>query len=100
MSEESTSYVRAIKLAQESNQPREKIVELQRKAVIQYVFEYRNYEGLMVLIREYGISKQELREIVEEHRQKYPAAPNPTYDFHSGKSLTQDEWIEAMYGGF
>jgi hypothetical protein len=59
------NFVRAAHLAAQTGVARERVRELQCKAVRQFIEELQNFEGAKKLISEYGLSLEEVRSILQ-----------------------------------
>jgi len=59
------NFVRAEMLARQHNLPSDVITHLREIAILQYVIDYKNFVGLEVLIREFGLSPDEVSRIIE-----------------------------------
>jgi hypothetical protein len=84
--------------------PRGREMELQEVALKQYITEYRNAQGAMALVQEFGFSDDQIDRIfgaileeVKGSEGKKPPWVGKRYDIKTMKYLDVEEWI-ARYG--
>ena len=94
-------FSRAAFLASSLGLPEEEIRDLQLKALWQMSAVYRNAPGTKKLARQYGLSKEELGELLEKHargsRSQGDDRPlEPCYDHSTARYLSFEEWIDQL----
>ncbi|MBW1720530.1 MAG: hypothetical protein JRJ78_00550 [Deltaproteobacteria bacterium] len=99
---EAGHYARAAHLASRHGLPDDQIEELRRKALWQMAAVYRNVHGTKTLARQFGIPGEELRDVLsrwtEEMGDEGTRNPlEPCYDYHTGKYLSFQEWLERFF---
>jgi hypothetical protein len=92
------NFVRAVLTAEQMSMSEEKIKDLQRKALGNIAAVYRNVHGTKQLAQQYGYSKEEVKQILEEFSDELKTAGNtkplePCYDYRTGHYLSFDEWM-------
>ena len=95
---ERKNFTRAVHLAESLNLDDEEVDNLRYKALCQMAETYRNTHGTKSLAQKYGYSKQEVKQILEDHasRVSEDGSGKPLkirYDSSSGKYLTFEDWI-------
>lgn len=98
------NYAAAVSIAEQLQEPKERIKELQEAALKQYITEYRNAQGAIAMAQEFRFTDEEidriLGAILEEVRGsggKRPSWAGRRYDIKTMKYLDVEEWI-ARYG--
>jgi hypothetical protein len=96
---EREQFVRAATLAASCGISEEEIQDLRLKALWQMSAVYRNAPGTKSLAQQYGLSKQELRELLEKYAEEKRNEGNskplgPCYDISTGVYLSFEEWME------
>lgn len=98
------NYTAAVSIAEQLQEPKERIKELQEAAFKQYITEYRNGPGAIALAQEFRFTDDEidrlLETITEEARGgggKRPPWAGKRYDIKTMKYLDVEEWI-SHYG--
>lgn len=61
--------------------------------IYRYAYEYRNPQGLVMLLDEMNISKREAEDILEEGLGSYTGHKGPQYNYMAGDYQTLPEWI-------
>jgi plasmid maintenance system antidote protein VapI len=95
-------FVRAAQLAETMGLPREELRDIRAKALGEMAAVSRNEPGTKRLAQEYGFSKQELRELLEEYaenrRRKGDLKPfEPCYDPGTGAYLSFEGWMDFFF---
>jgi len=93
--------VRAAQIAQSIGLPREEVQDIPIRALWEMAAVNRNAEGTKRLAQEYGISKKELKELLEGYaenrmREGDRKALEPCYDINTGAYLSFEEWIDSL----
>jgi len=96
------NFVRAAQVAESVGLPREELRDIQAKALWEIAAVSRNEAGTKRLAREYGFSKQELRELLEEYAEKRRRKGDlktlePCYDAGTGAYLSFGEWMDLLF---
>jgi hypothetical protein len=91
-------FSRAAFLAASVGLPEPELEDLRVKALWQMAAVYRNGPGTKLLAQEYGYSKGELRDLLEqlanEKRNAGDTKPlEPCYDLNTGNHLSFEEWM-------
>ena len=91
-------FVRAAFLAASLDLSEEEVQDLRFKAVWQSALN-RNDQGTKVLAKQYGFSKEKVREILEQHLQEIKQEGKSKllglrYNLSLGKHLSFEEWME------
>lgn len=94
-------FVRAAQVAESIGLPREEVRDIRTKALWEMAAVNRNGPGSKRLAEEYGLSKKELRELLEkyaeERRGEGDSKPlEPCYDISSGTYLAFEEWMDSF----
>jgi len=89
--------VRAALIAEQIGFPEEEIRDLRFKAIEQMSAFYRNAHGTKRLALQYGFSREEVKEILENfiHETKKEGKSEllgPCYDYTTGKHISFEEW--------
>ncbi len=92
-------FVRAVIAAEHLGLPEDEIRKLRFKALGQMSAIYRNAHGTKYLARQYGYSKEELKQILKEFADEMKNEGNnkplePCYDYGTGKYLSFEEWMD------
>jgi hypothetical protein len=94
----------AASMGEGQEEPEERAKELQEVALKQYITEYRNAQGAMALVQEFGFSDDQIDRIfgaileeVKGSEGKKPPWVGKRYDIKTMKYLDVEEWI-ARYG--
>ena len=98
---EQRNFCRAEKIARTINQNEEEISALQKKAIRQFIIEYRNPQGAIALAEEYRFTREDLNQflmdILQEAREK-KILEKKQFDIKTMRYLTLEEWIkEYLY---
>jgi len=93
--------VRASHLAASLDDSAEKIDMPREEALWQMSAIFRNAAGSRILAEQYGLSKKELDEFLRKRCEDERARRNtkflePTFDYHTNKYLTFEEWLEQL----
>jgi len=93
--------VRAAQIAQSMGLPREEVQDIVTRALWEMAAVNRNALGTKKLAQEYGISRKELKELLEgyaEHRIREGdrKALEPCYDINTGAYLSVEEWMDSL----
>ncbi|MBW1690469.1 MAG: hypothetical protein DRH43_01570 [Deltaproteobacteria bacterium] len=96
---ERENFVRAVFLADHMGLPEEEIKDLKYKALGQMAAIYRNPHGTKDLARQYGYSREEVKQILEQYAHKMktegnPKPLDPCYDYQTGTYLSFEEWMD------
>ncbi len=101
---ERRNYAAALALGQRLGKPPETIRELQEATIKQYVTEYRNAPGAVVLVEQFGFTVQEVGQLLDAILQEAsgtggekPPWARKRYDAKAMKYLDMEEWI-SQYG--
>ena len=94
-------FVRAALAAQSSNLPSDRIRDLQIKALDQMSATFRNAGGTKQLAMQFGISKEELKNILENYMEDRISREDvrdlePCYDPATGDYLSFEQWISLL----
>ncbi|MBW1716625.1 MAG: hypothetical protein JRJ77_12510 [Deltaproteobacteria bacterium] len=95
---ERRNFARAVHLAEHMGLPEEEIRNLRCKALGQMSAIYRNAHGTKGLARQYGYSREQAKQILEQFADELKTGGNakplePCYDFSTGKYLSFEEWM-------
>lgn len=94
------NYARAVAIAESDGLPPQKIKDLQRKALKEFILESRNPQGANALLKEYQFNKEEinhlLREILDEAQQR-GLLDKKQYDIKTKRYLTLEEWVGEYF---
>jgi ABC-type Fe2+-enterobactin transport system substrate-binding protein len=95
-------FVRAAQVAESIGLPRDELRDIQVKALWEMAAVGRNEPGTKRLAQEYGFSKQELRNLLEEYaenrRRKGDLKPlEPCYDAFTGTYLSFEGWMDFFF---
>ena len=90
-------FTRASLVAEQMGLPEEEVRDLRCKALGQMSVIYRNAHGTNKLAQQYGFSKKEVKQILEQFANKMQNEGNnkplePCYDYSTGKYLSFEEW--------
>ncbi len=92
------NFVLAELLARRLQWPEAKLKELQKKALQQFIVEFRNPEGTAALAQEYQLTKEELKDLF---RQLISASPGPKqFDPKSMRFLNLEEWVQEHFSSY
>ena len=94
---ERKNFLRASILAEQMDLPEEEARDLRCKALGQMSVIYRNAHGTKKLALQYGFSKEEVKQILEQFANEMKNKGNnkslePCYDYTTGKYLSFKEW--------
>lgn len=92
------NYVRAELLARQLGRPEPELKELQRKALQQFIVEFRNPEGVLTLAQEYKISKEELGQLFSDLLSLL--ASSKQFDIKSMSFLNLEEWLKKHFSAY
>lgn len=92
------NFVRAASLAQQLNRPDHEIKELQKKALYQFIGEFRNAEGVLALAQEYQLPKEELRSFFQQLMSQGPGTKQ--FDIKTMNFLSLQEWLQKHFSSF
>ena len=95
---ERRNFSRAAFLAASLDLAEQELQDLRVKALWQIAAVYRNVPGTKALAQQYGLSKQEVRDLLERHAEEKTNAGDtkplePCYDLNTGNHLSFEEWI-------
>ncbi len=93
---ERNNFVRAAHLASSLNLGEDKLRELRSKALWQMAAMNRNAVGTKILAKQYGYSKEEVKQILEiylDHKGNKKAL-KARYDPPTGKYLSFNDWMD------
>jgi len=95
------NFARAASLAVMQGLPEKEIEDLRAKALWQMAAEYRNAPGTKALAQGYGISKDELRDLLERLASENAHAGHikplePCYDLNARSHLSFEEWLQQL----
>jgi len=95
---ERRNFSRAAFLAASLDLPEQELQDLQVKALWQMAAMNRNAPGTKSLAQQYGLSSQEVRDILEQHAVEKRNAGDtkplePCYDLNTGNHLSFEEWM-------
>ncbi len=90
-------FVRAALIAEQTGMSEKEIRDLRFKAIEQMSAIYRNAHGTKRLARQYGFSRDDVKEILENfiHEMKKEGKSEilgPCYDYSTGKHVSLEEW--------
>jgi hypothetical protein len=96
------NFERAVMLGESLGLPEKDLRELKLKALWQMSAINRNALGTKKLVIEYGLSKEELKEFLENRARQMREEGNdrplqPRYDYQSDKYLSFEEWVENFF---
>ncbi len=91
-------FSKAALLAASLDLPEQELQDLRVKALWQMAAVYRNALGTKSLAQQYGLSKQEVRDLLEQHAVEKTNAGDtkplePCYDLNTGSHLSFEEWM-------
>jgi ABC-type Fe2+-enterobactin transport system substrate-binding protein len=94
---EQKHFVRASLVAEQMGLPEEEVRNLRYQALGQMSVIYRNAHGTKNLALQYGFSKEEVKQILEQFANEMQNEGNnksldPCYDYSSGKYFSFEEW--------
>ena len=92
-------FVKAVILAEQMGLAEGEKRDLRKKALGQMSAVYRNAHGAKRLAQEYGFSREEVKQILEEYYEEMRKEGNlktlePCYDYSTGKYLSFEQWME------
>jgi DNA-directed RNA polymerase sigma subunit (sigma70/sigma32) len=92
-------FVRAVLLAEHMGLPEGEIKVLRHKALGKMSAIHRNPQGTRHIARQYGLSREEVRKILEEFADEMKNGGNnkplePCYDYSTGKYLSFEKWMD------
>lgn len=92
------NFVRAELLARQLKKPHQEIKELQKKALQQFILEFRNAEGVLALAQEYKLTPAELgsffRQLIS------PSPSTKQFDIKTMNFLNLQEWLQKHFSSF
>jgi hypothetical protein len=93
--------VRASNLAVSDDMPQEQIEGLRKEALWQISSIFRNAAGTKVLAEQQRLSKKHVEEYLrkrseEERRRGHVKTLEPTFDHHTNKYLSFEEWLDYL----
>jgi hypothetical protein len=93
--------VRAAQIAQSRGLPRVEIQDIVIRALWEIAAVNRNATGTKRLAQEYGVSKKELKELLEGYaenriREGDRKVLEPCYDINTGTYLSFEEWLDSF----
>jgi excinuclease UvrABC nuclease subunit len=91
---DSQNYVRAVLLSQNQACEQEKIRRFQEYAIEQYAFDFRNAQGLAMLIKDWALSKKEVIKIIKAELPSYSGYIGPQFDINATNPTTMQEWVD------
>lgn len=93
-------FVRAALMAEQADLSRDEIQGLRYKAIWQMAAEYRNVHGTKRLALRYGLSREDVRKILEDFSQRAEKENSkvldPCYDYITGRHIPFGEWLEGF----
>jgi len=92
------NFVRAEFLARQFERPNQEIKELQKKALQQFIVEFRNAEGVLALAKEYKFSKEELGSFLRQLMSHSLATKQ--FDIKTMNFLNLQEWLQKHFSSF
>ncbi len=92
------NFVRAELLARQLKKPDKEIKELQKKALYQFIVEFRNAEGVLALAQEYKLSPEELGSFLRQ-LMSHSLAPKQ-FDIKTMNFLNLQEWLQKHFSSF
>jgi predicted DsbA family dithiol-disulfide isomerase len=95
-------FVRAAHMAESAGLPQEEVNDIRAKALWEIAAVNRNALGTKRLAQEYGLSKEELKEFLEEQAEKRRSQGDfkplePCYDISTGTYMTFEEWMYSLF---
>ena len=100
----SRNYLHAETLARHLGRPEAEVRELQEEAFRQQVLEFRNPQGTVALVEEFGFSREDiirlLKVALEESvraKEKDKSAHTARFDMESMGYLSLEEWIKRYF---
>ena len=92
-------FAKAVIVAEHTGLPEEEIRNLHFKAFGQMCAIYRNVHGAKNLARQYGFSKEAVKQFLEQFVDDMKNEGNtkplePCYDYSTGKYLSFEEWMD------
>jgi hypothetical protein len=92
-------FVRAAHMAESLGADKEELQQIRLSALWQMSALYRNAPGTKRLAEQYGLSKNEVRQVLEAHAEEQKKAGNerplrPRYDLSTGRYLSFEEWLD------
>ena len=100
--EERKHFTRASLVAEQMGLPEEEVRDLRCKAIGQMSVIYRNAHGTKKLALQYGFSREEVKQILEQFANEMKNEKNnkplkPCYDYSTGKYLSFEEWRDHFF---
>lgn len=92
------NFVRAALLAWQLKRPDQEIKELQKKALHQFIVEFRNAEGVLALAQEYQFTKVELASFFRQLMAQ--GAGTKQFDIKTMHFLNLQEWLQKHFSSF
>jgi hypothetical protein len=94
-------FSKAASLAASLALPEGEIQDLRVKSLWKMAAVYRNSPGTKLLAQQYGLSKQQVLELLQKCDEEEKSAGNtkplePCYDLSSGAHLSFEEWMEQF----
>jgi hypothetical protein len=98
---ESKRYVRASHLADSSGNPVEKVDVLRKEALWQMAAVFRNAAGTRILAGQYVMSNRDVEDFLRKRLEEERGLGNtkilePTFDYHTSRYLTFEEWLDQL----
>ncbi|MBW1999418.1 MAG: hypothetical protein JRJ29_15835 [Deltaproteobacteria bacterium] len=98
-------FIRAAFLAKEMKRPEHEVKDLKRKALWQMAALFRNPQGVKALANQFGLSKDQVKEILEQTAQEKIREGDdkplgPCYDLQTGRYLAFEDWLERCIKGW
>lgn len=95
-------FVRAAHLTESVDLPQEEVNEIRSKALWEMAAVNRNSLGTKKLALEYGFSKKELKQFLEEHAEKKRSDGEgkefePCFDISTGSYVNFEEWMSSFF---
>ncbi|OPX36901.1 MAG: hypothetical protein B1H12_06075 [Desulfobacteraceae bacterium 4484_190.2] len=95
-------FVRASLVAEQMGLPEEELRNLHIKALGQMSASYRNAHGTKKLALQYGYSRKEVKQILEQFANEMKNEGNckslePCFDYSTGKYLSFEEWMDHFF---
>jgi hypothetical protein len=92
-------FAKALIVAEQIGLPEEEKRNLRKKALGQMSAVYRNIYGAKHLAQEFGLSREEVKQILIEYAEDMRKEGNlkilePCYDYSTGKYLSFEQWME------
>ena len=106
---ENNNVVQAVVLAKDQGLPEAQIRESQQRSLWETAAVNRNAIATKILAGEYGLSKEDLRRLLQELAQQKQEGEakgkslKPRYDYTTNRYLDLDQWLEqffAMWSSF